>query len=166
MFFFFRHNFDRSFCKNIFLVSLNSPPSSLVRAPPQLTIIPSPTTFHLCSKKKWNTVTIRINSQVLDLGWFIWMNKKACVTYEVHAYIIDRKNNNDLSPLEWWRVNWGKYRIVARVVRKWLAVPATSTPSERVFLVCRLVDTAERFNLLGVSIEKQVFRYMNIDFSH
>ena len=42
--------------------------------------------------------------------------------------------------------NGGKYRIVDRVARKWLAVPETSTPS----------DTAKWLNLLGVSIEKKV----------
>ena len=46
--FFFRHNFNRSLCKNIFLVSSYSRPLPLVRAPPQLTLFPSPTTFRLC----------------------------------------------------------------------------------------------------------------------
>ena len=46
--FFFRHNFNRSLCKNIFLVSSHSRPLPLVRAPPQLTPSPSPTTFRLC----------------------------------------------------------------------------------------------------------------------
>ena len=46
--FFFRHNFSISLCKNIFLVSLHSRPLPLARSPPQLTLFPSPTTFHLC----------------------------------------------------------------------------------------------------------------------
>ena len=71
------------------------------------------------------------------------VNKKACIKHEVQAYLIVTKNNNDLSPLELWRVNGGKYRIVARVARKWLAVPATSTLSERVLLsgYCRTVES-------------------------
>ena len=45
--FFFRHNFTRSLCKNIFLVSSHLRPLPLVRAPPQLKLSPSPTTFRL-----------------------------------------------------------------------------------------------------------------------
>ena len=46
--FFFRHNFQKPPCKNIFLVSSHSHPSPLVHAPPQLTLFPSPNIFHLC----------------------------------------------------------------------------------------------------------------------
>ena len=42
--FFFRNNFDKSLCKNIFLVSFHFCNSPLVRAPHQLTLSPSPTT--------------------------------------------------------------------------------------------------------------------------
>ena len=42
--FFFWRNFNKSLWKNIFLVSSHSNTSTLVRAPPQLTLYPSPTT--------------------------------------------------------------------------------------------------------------------------
>ena len=77
-------------------------------------------------------------------------------------YLINTNNNNYLDPLEWWRVNGGKYWNVARVAQKCLEVPATSTPGKQVFYICGLVDNTERLNLLGVSIEKQVFFYNNI----
>ena len=51
------------------------------------------------------------------------MNKKACITHEVKAYTIDKNNNNDLTPLEWWGGNGGMYWIMDKAVRKWLAVP-------------------------------------------
>ena len=71
------------------------------------------------------------------------MNKKACTTHEVQAYLIDTNNKNDLIPLEWWRVDGGKYYNVDRVEQNWLTVPLTSTPIKRVLLICGLVDTAE-----------------------
>ena len=37
------------------------------------------------------------------------------------------------SPFEWWANKKGKYPILARLARIYLAVPATSTPSERLF---------------------------------
>ena len=94
------------------------------------------------------------------------VNKKACIKHEVQAYLIYTNINENLSPLEWWRVIGGKYRNVARFVRKWLAVPSTPTPSERLLSIWGLVDTAERSNFLGVSTEKQVFRYNNINKIH
>ena len=45
--FFFRHNCNKSLWKNIFSVSSHSQPSPLVRAPPQLTLFPSPTTSRI-----------------------------------------------------------------------------------------------------------------------
>ena len=50
---------------------------------------------------------------------------------------------------------------VAVVARKWLSVPATSTPSERVFSICGIVNTAKRSRLSGKSIENQVFIHNN-----
>ena len=46
------------------------------------------------------------------------MNKKSCTTHDVQEYLIDKNNKNNLSPLEWWRVNGGKYRNVARELRE------------------------------------------------
>ena len=48
LYFFFRHNFNKSMCKNKLLVSSHSRPLPLVRATPQLTLFPSPTTFRMC----------------------------------------------------------------------------------------------------------------------
>ncbi len=35
-------------------------------------------------------------------------------------------------PLKWWKENCAKYPYVANIDRKYLAIPATSAPSERV----------------------------------
>jgi hypothetical protein len=37
------------------------------------------------------------------------------------------------SSLEWWKVNGNKFPRVAVLARRYLCVPATSTPSERLF---------------------------------
>jgi hypothetical protein len=36
-------------------------------------------------------------------------------------------------PLEWWKRNQVKYPYLARLARLYLAVPATSAPSERIW---------------------------------
>ena len=34
-------------------------------------------------------------------------------------------------PLKWWKENGAKYPYVANIARKYLAIPATSAPSEQ-----------------------------------
>ena len=80
--------------------------------------------------------------------------------------IINTNNNNDLSPLEWWQVNGGKYRNVARVAQNLLGVPENSTPRELVLSICGLVDTSEQLNILEVSIENEVFCNNNMEKFH
>lgn len=82
------------------------------------------------------------------------------LTQEVKAFLLEDCKDN---PLNWWNQNCFRYPNIARVARKWLAVTATSTPSERVFSICGLVDTAKRSKMLGASIEAQVFVHNNYD---
>ena len=56
------------------------------------------------------------------------------------------------------------YPNVATLARKWLSVTATSTPSEGVFSICGIVDTARRNRLNGKSIENQAFIHSNKHF--
>ena len=60
--FFFRRNFNKSLCKNIFLVISHSRPLPLVGAPPKLTLLPSPTT---CAVENFQRLRF-VNSQSLD----------------------------------------------------------------------------------------------------
>ena len=82
------------------------------------------------------------------------------LSQEVKAFLLEDCRDN---PLNWWNQNCSRYPNIARVARKWLAVTATSTPSERVFSICGLVDTAKRSKMLGESIEAQVFVHNNYD---
>ena len=86
---------------------------------------------------------------------------KIVVMQEVQSYLMDIENCGDIDPLVWWRDNRLKYPHVALAARKWLSVTATSTPSERVFSICGVVDTAKRSCMVGESIEKQVFLHNN-----
>lgn len=50
-------------------------------------------------------------------------------------------------PLEWWRRNQSKFPLLATLARMYLAVQATSAPSERVFSVASRVVSKLRANL-------------------
>ena len=50
------------------------------------------------------------------------INKRACAMYD--------ENDAFNDPLKWWKENGAKYPYVANIARKYLAIPATSAPSE------------------------------------
>lgn len=83
------------------------------------------------------------------------------VTHEVTSYLCEVETLDVKSELLWWKLNHIRFPNIARVARKWLGVVATSTPSERVFSICGVVDTAKRSRMTGNSIEKQVFLHNN-----
>ena len=88
---------------------------------------------------------------------------KAQAKQEVMFYLAETESINKpkFDPLQWWQTNKNKYPNVAAVARRWLSIPATSTPSERVFSICGIVNMAKRSNLSGTSIENQVFVHNN-----
>ena len=88
---------------------------------------------------------------------------KAQAKQEVLSYLVATEAlvNSNFDPLEWWIGNKMRYPNVAVVARQWLSVPATSTPSERVFSICGIVNTAKRSSSSGKSIENQVFIHNN-----
>src|SRR5687768_14714511 len=54
-------------------------------------------------------------------------------TNEVTEYLREDKITINQNPFEWWASKKSKYPILARMARVYLAAPATSTPSERLF---------------------------------
>ena len=53
--------------------------------------------------------------------------------------------NGNLDPLQWWKLNATRYPCVSVLARKYLAIPATSVPSERAFsLTGHLVNEKEQ----------------------
>ena len=63
--------------------------------------------------------------------------------------------------LSWWCANRAKFPMLARVARKWLCSPATSTPSERVFSIAGIVDAPKRNRLNPSLLSAQVFCHNN-----
>jgi hypothetical protein len=51
------------------------------------------------------------------------------------------------NPLLWWKSNSTQIPTIAKIARKFLCIPATSAPSERVFSVAGLVISKLRSNL-------------------
>jgi hypothetical protein len=67
-------------------------------------------------------------------------------------------------PLVWWRTvgSQSVSPLICRVVRAYLAAPASSTSSERVFSAAGLICTKRRASMTPESIEDQLLIYKNI----
>jgi hypothetical protein len=69
--------------------------------------------------------------------------------------------NYDL--LDYWRdkKDSGKYHYVCLAARKWVSVPASSTPSERVWSICGMLDNPKRNRMDGKKLEAQAMIHNN-----
>ena len=55
------------------------------------------------------------------------------VKNELLQYLADKPPSRDNQPLLWWKTNEHWFSRLTKVARSWLCIPATSTPSERLF---------------------------------
>jgi len=76
---------------------------------------------------------------------------------EVERYFAHSLVDDVVNPMEWWRFNKEKYPVLAKMARKYLAIPATSVASERMFSVSGGVCTDKRGRLSDYAISDIVF---------
>ena len=65
--------------------------------------------------------------------------------------------------LSWWRDRKAKYPNLARLARKYLCVPATSTQAERVFSALGWLLNKRRLLLTGSHVNNQMFLKENLE---
>lgn len=64
---------------------------------------------------------------------------------------------DDVNPLDWWKQHEPHFPTLAKAARRFLCIPASSAPSERVFSKVNSVVTKRRASLLPEKVEKLVF---------
>ena len=69
-------------------------------------------------------------------------------------------------PLEWWKKNQLKYPYLARLASLYLAVPATSAPSERIWSRASRILTLKRANLKAKVAQRMMFIKENLSVLH
>ncbi|XP_065318866.1 uncharacterized protein LOC135926860 [Gordionus sp. m RMFG-2023] len=72
---------------------------------------------------------------------------------EISKYIDEATISNDTNPLDWWKLNKNRYPVLSKIARDYLAIPATSSSSERTFLEGLYVITDQRCSLDEHSIQ-------------
>jgi hypothetical protein len=70
---------------------------------------------------------------------------------ETTRYLCEPCIDLDENPLDWWKANEHRYPIVAKMARDFLAIPASSVPSEQLFSQAGDVITKKRNRLLEQS---------------
>ena len=66
--------------------------------------------------------------------------------------------------MQWWGENEEKFPNVSKLARKYLAIPASSAPSERVFSQLKLIVERKRWRMDPARIESVLFLRCNKDF--
>ena len=82
--------------------------------------------------------------------------KKECSTYESLPIC-----NSTMEILEWWKIHAECLPLLSKLARKYLAIPASSTKSERVFSAGGRVVTSSRTSLEPGKVEALVVNNRN-----
>ncbi|XP_053170463.1 zinc finger BED domain-containing protein 4-like [Scomber japonicus] len=85
----------------------------------------------------------------------------SCIEDELHLKepIIDRREGD---PLQWWRQNEGRFKLLAKQARKFLCAPPSSVPSERVFSEVATIYERKRSRLTGEHAKQLCFLHHNL----
>ena len=83
---------------------------------------------------------------------------------EWEHYLAEKSPSRDTNPLQWWRVNKHHFPKLAKVARQILCVPATSTPSERLFSKAGLATQKHRSTLKPKNVDAILFLNQNMHF--
>ena len=73
---------------------------------------------------------------------------------------LDYKNANTL--LQWWKSNCSRFPFLAKLVPRYLLIPATSVPSERAFSCAGHIVSDKRACLLPANVNMLVFLAENL----
>lgn len=84
-----------------------------------------------------------------------------CSQSEISNYLGVQEIPWDQCPLAWWHANQKRFLVLSKLAQKYLAIPATSTASERLFSDAGNTMTIKRTSLLPTTFEHLVFLKKN-----
>lgn len=83
------------------------------------------------------------------------------VETELATYLLTPEVDPDTDPLQWWKRHEPNFPRLSNLAKKYLSVPATSAPSERLFSVGGGIVTCNRACLKPVVVDRLVFLAKN-----
>lgn len=81
---------------------------------------------------------------------------------ELNSYLMSPAIDGEQDPLAWWKVHRVNFPRLSKLARKYLCIPATSSPSERLFSASGNVVTCERSCLKPAKVDMLVFLAKNL----
>uniref|UniRef100_A0A671UN90 HAT C-terminal dimerisation domain-containing protein n=2 Tax=Sparus aurata TaxID=8175 RepID=A0A671UN90_SPAAU len=84
------------------------------------------------------------------------------ITNEVLMYFGEHPLSKTENPLSWWKSNEAKYPSLASLARSFLCIPATSTPSERLFSAAGNITSKKRASLIPEHVDMLTFLHCNL----
>ncbi|XP_057195870.1 E3 SUMO-protein ligase ZBED1-like isoform X1 [Triplophysa rosa] len=89
-------------------------------------------------------------------------SQKQIIEQELNSYILAMTPDGETDPLEWWRFHGSHFPHVSCLAKKYLCIPATSSPSERAFSTGGNVVTCSRAALKPEMVNRLVFLAQNL----
>ena len=89
---------------------------------------------------------------------------KTVVEQEIERYLTAKRHisKTQLSLLQWWKANEHIYPRLSVLARQYLAIPASSVPSERVFSLAGSIVNKKRSRLKPALVDTLIFLKMNM----
>ncbi|XP_076876762.1 E3 SUMO-protein ligase ZBED1-like [Brachyhypopomus gauderio] len=83
------------------------------------------------------------------------------VQKEVLQYFGEHPLSKKENPLQWWRENAARYPNLAKLAKSFLSIPATSSPSERLFSAAGNIASKRRASLTSDNVNMLTFLHCN-----
>ena len=88
--------------------------------------------------------------------------KRGAIENELSSYLQSASVESDTDPLKWWKEHAVVFPALSHLAKKYLLVPATSSPSERVFSCSGNIVTSHRASLKPDAVDRLVFLAQNL----
>jgi len=82
---------------------------------------------------------------------------------ELKLYLSLPAISADADPLDWWKAHVKEMPMLSKVARKYLCIPATSVPSERVFSASGHILSPQRSRLSNQNMNMLTFLHFKMN---
>lgn len=91
------------------------------------------------------------------------VSPEQAIEAELSSYLVSPVQDSEGNPLDWWREHQVHFPTLNKVAKKYLCIPATSSPSERVFSSGGNIVTCLRSCLKPEMVNMLVFLSKNLE---